>query len=135
MKTSLTTLLVLIVLDWTREFHVHIDALNNFIGAMLVQNHEDTIDKPIYYASKLMIRTENNYLTIEKETFAMIYVLKKSHHYLLGNKFTLIVNHQALIYLVNKPTIIGQITRWLLLLQEFHFKIIYKLKKMHFVPN
>jgi hypothetical protein len=116
MKTSLTTLLVLIVLDWTREFHVHIDALNYSIGAMLVQNHDNTIDRLVYYASQLMIQTENNYLTTEKETFAMIYALKKSHHYLLGNKFTLIENHQALIYLVNKPTIIGQITRWLLLL-------------------
>jgi hypothetical protein len=39
----------------------------------------------------------------------MIYVIKKFHHYLLGNNFTFFVDHQALIYLVNKPTITGQI--------------------------
>jgi len=116
MKTSLTTLPVLIILDWSRKFHVHIDALNYFIGAMLAQNHDDFIDKPIYYANQLMIRAENNYSTIEKEAFAMIYAIKKSHHYILGTNFTLIVNHRALIYLVNKPTIIGQIMQWLLLL-------------------
>jgi hypothetical protein len=54
MKTSLTTLPILIVPDWTREFHVHINASNYAIGAMLAQNPDDTIDKPIYYASRLM---------------------------------------------------------------------------------
>ncbi len=43
------------------------------------------------------------------------------------------VDHQALIYLVNKPIINGQITRWLLLLYEFNFKVIYKPEKVHFV--
>jgi len=102
---------------------------------MLVQNHEDTIDKPIYYSNQLMIRAENNYLTIKKEAFVMIYAIKKSHHYILGNNFTLIVNHQALIYLVNKLTVIRQIMQWLLLLHEFHFKIFYKPRKMHFLPD
>ncbi len=51
MKTSLTTLLVLIVLDETKEFHVHINASNYAIRTMLVQNPNTAIDKPIYYAS------------------------------------------------------------------------------------
>jgi hypothetical protein len=51
MKTSLITLLVLIVPNWTKEFHVHTDASNYAIGAMLTKNLDDTIDKPIYYAS------------------------------------------------------------------------------------
>jgi hypothetical protein len=54
-ETTLITLPVLIVLTWTREFHVHTDVLNYAIGTMLVQNLDDAIDKPIYYASQLMI--------------------------------------------------------------------------------
>jgi hypothetical protein len=53
--------------------------------------------------------------------------------YLLGNNFTFVVDHQALIYLVNKPIATGRIAQWLLLLQEFDFKIIYKPEKVHFV--
>ncbi len=49
------------------------------------------------------------------------------------NNFTFFVGHQALIYLVNKPIVTWQITWWLLLLQEFNFKVIYKLGKVHFV--
>jgi hypothetical protein len=47
MKTSLITLPIFIILDWIKEFHVHIDASNNAIGAMLAQNPDNTIDKPI----------------------------------------------------------------------------------------
>jgi hypothetical protein len=46
----------------------------------------------------------------------MIYAIKKFRHYLLENNFMFIIDHQALIYLVNKPTVTGQIAWWLLLL-------------------
>jgi hypothetical protein len=62
-ETTLITLLVLIVLAWTREFHVHTNVLNYAIGTMLAQNLDDTIDKPIYYASQLMTGAEKNYST------------------------------------------------------------------------
>ncbi len=89
------------------NFHVHTNASNYVIRVVLVQNPNNTIDEPIYYASRLMIEVENNYSTIEKETFAMIYAIKKLCHYLLGNNFTFFVDHQALINLVNKQIIIG----------------------------
>jgi hypothetical protein len=37
--------------------------------------------------------------------------------------------------LVNKPIVTGRIARWLLLFQEFDFKIIFKLGWVHFLPN
>ncbi len=101
---------ILIVPNWTREFHIHTNASNYAIGTMLIQNPNDTIDKPIYYASQLMIGVEKNYSTIEKEALAMISVIEKIFHYLLGNVFTFFVDHQTLIYLVNKLIIIGQLT-------------------------
>jgi hypothetical protein len=57
-----------------------------------------------------MTGIEKNYLATEKETFAMIYVIKKFHHYLLGNSFTFFVDHQTLIYLINKQIVTRQIT-------------------------
>jgi hypothetical protein len=53
-------------------FHVHIDALNFALGAMLSQNPNKTIDKPIQYASKLMNNAKKNYVTTKKEALAMI---------------------------------------------------------------
>jgi hypothetical protein len=41
----------------------------------------------------------------------------------------------ALVYLVNKPQVLGRITRWLLLFLEYDFTIMYKPSKTHVVAN
>jgi hypothetical protein len=37
----------------------------------------------------------------------------------------------ALVYLVDKPQVLRRITRWLLLLLEFEFTLVYKLGRTH----
>jgi len=59
----------------------------------------------------------------------MVFVLHKNIHYLLGNKFVFYVDHMELIYLVNKPQVLGIIVWWLLLFLEYDFIIVYKLGK------
>jgi len=53
----------------------------------------------------------------------MVLVLHKFKHYLLGNKFVFYVDHVALVYLVNKPQVLGNIVKWLLLFLEYDFTI------------
>ncbi len=60
-------------------------------------NPNNTIDIPIYYASRLMNSAKKNYATTKKEALAMIYVVKKFKDYLLGNSFILFVNHYTLL--------------------------------------
>jgi hypothetical protein len=59
------------------------------------------------YAFRLLNLVEKNYITIERETLAMVYVLHESTHYLLDNRFVFYVDHMALVYLVNKSQIFG----------------------------
>jgi len=63
-----------------------------------------------------MIGVKKNYSTIRKEILIMIYVIKKLCHYMLGNSFTFFVDHQTLIYLINKPIVTRRIAQRLLLL-------------------
>jgi hypothetical protein len=57
---------------------VGIPCASNFaLGTMLNQNPDKTIDRPIYYANRLMDSAKKNYTTSEKKTLAMIYVGKK----------------------------------------------------------
>jgi hypothetical protein len=72
---------------------------------------------------------------LRKKTLAMIYAMKKFQHYLLGNVFIFFVDYQTFLHLVNKPVVIGKIARWLVLLQEFDFKVIYKPRKGTFLPD
>jgi hypothetical protein len=67
MKASMTCLPVQIVHNWNVEFHVHINASHFSIGVMLEQNLDNTINKPIYFVSRLMTNVEKNYSTIEKK--------------------------------------------------------------------
>jgi len=95
--------LILITPKWDMEFYIHTDASNLVVEAMLVQNPIEKCDQPIAYASKFINNAKKNYTTIEREILAMVYVLHKFRHYLLGNKFVFYVNHMALLYLVKKP--------------------------------
>jgi hypothetical protein len=63
---------------------------------------------------------KKNYTTIEREALTMVYVLQFKH-YLLGNKFVFYVDHMALLYLIKKFQLLGQIVRWLLLFLEYDF--------------
>ena len=61
----------------------------------------------------------------------MVYAVKKYRHYLLSNKFIFFTDHQALLYLVNKPCNTGRIVRWFLILLEFDFILAVKKGIMH----
>jgi len=82
-----------------------------------------------------LIKTKQNYITIKRKTLAMVYVLQKFKHFLLGYKFVFYVDHMALVYLVSKPHMLGRITRRLLLFLEYEFTIVYKLDRTHVVAN
>ena len=56
----------------------------------------------------------------------MVFFGKKFLHYLLANKFVFFEDHQALLYLVNKPCSTGRIVRWFLIFLEFDFIVVVK---------
>ena len=56
----------------------------------------------------------------------MVYAVKKYRHYLLANKFVFFTDHQALLYLVNKPCSTGRIVRWFIILLKFDFTVVVK---------
>jgi len=67
----------------------------------------------------------------EHEGLAVIFSLKKFHHYLLGYKAKIVTDHKALTYLVNKPNPSGRLARWLLLMEEFDIDIVHRLGGWH----
>ena len=45
------------------------------------------------------------------------------------------IDHSTLKYLVNKPLLGGKIYRWLVLFQEYDFKVIVKLGRVNAGPD
>nr|GEY46581.1 reverse transcriptase domain-containing protein [Tanacetum cinerariifolium] len=79
---------------------------------------------PIHYASKIMNQAKANYTTTEKEMLAVVYAFEKFHSYLIMNKSIVYTDHSALKYLFAKKDAKARLLCWILLLQEFDFKVI-----------
>ena len=90
---------------------MHVDASCIALGAVLTQVGEGELDHPIEFTSRKLSKAEKNYSTIEREGLAMVYILQKFRHYLLGGNFKMYTNHPVLKYLVNKPLLGGRICR------------------------
>nr|GEX71351.1 reverse transcriptase domain-containing protein [Tanacetum cinerariifolium] len=123
LKKKLTKAPILIAPDWDLPFELMCDASDFSIGAVLGKRHEKHF-KPIHYASKLMNDAESNYTTTEKETLAVVYAFEKFRSYLIMNKSIVHTDHSALKYLFAKKDAKARLLRWVLLLQEFDFKVL-----------
>nr|GFC74140.1 reverse transcriptase domain-containing protein [Tanacetum cinerariifolium] len=71
-----------------------------------------------------MNQADVNYTTTEKEMLAGVYAFKKFRSYLIMNKSIVYTDHSALKYLFAKKDAKARLLRWILLLQEFDFKVI-----------
>ena len=88
-----------------------------------------------YTASRLLNNAGKNYSTTEQEALAMIYSVGNFKHYILVHHVVFYVNHQALLYLVNRPVVSGRIANWMLLLQEYDFEVVYKPGRSHLMAE
>ncbi|GJU60850.1 reverse transcriptase domain-containing protein [Tanacetum coccineum] len=123
LKKKLTEAPILIAPDWDLPFELMCDASDFAIGAVLGQRHEKHF-RPIHYASKTMSEAESHYTTTEKEMLAVVYAFEKFRSYLILNKSIVYTDHSALKYLFAKKDSKARLLRWVLLLQEFKFKVI-----------
>ncbi|GKC94606.1 reverse transcriptase domain-containing protein [Tanacetum coccineum] len=100
-----------------------VKGVQSFLGTILGQRHEKHF-RPIHYASKTMNKAESHYTTTEKEMLAVVYAFENFWSYLILNKSIVYTDHSALKYLFAKKDSKARLLRWVLLLQEFKFKVI-----------
>ena len=129
LKLTLAKAPILSPPEWTKECRVTLDASSWCLGAILWQYNEDRRECPVYYASKQMSPVEKKYTTTEREALTVVYACKKFQHYFLGYRIIFHTDHDSLKYLVNKSDLSGRIARWILLLQEFNYKVVIKSEK------
>jgi hypothetical protein len=136
LKERLMTYPVLRYPNFEKEFILMTDASKEGIGAVLAQEDQDRKEHPIAYFSKALTPCEKNYDTTNMEALAVIQAIKKFRHYLFGQKFKIITDHRALLWLLgtNKSTN-SRIVRWRLYLQDFDFTIEHREGKRHLVAD
>ena len=109
---------------------VSADSSNYGLGAVLCHLIEN-VERPVVFVSRTLNKAEQNYCQTEKEALALIFALKRFHHYLWGSKFTLITDHKPLLGLFNPNKPIpemasGRIQRWSLMLQAYTFDLFHR---------
>jgi hypothetical protein len=77
LKQKMVTAPILVFPDWSKEFHVHVDASSIALGEVLAQPGEGDIDHLLAFASRKLSTAEINYTTTEREGLAMVYALQK----------------------------------------------------------
>nr|GEV38179.1 reverse transcriptase domain-containing protein [Tanacetum cinerariifolium] len=121
-EKKLTEAPILIAPDWDIPFELKCDASDFAIGAVMGQHHEKHF-RPIHYASKTMTEAESHHTTTEKEMLTVVYAFEKFRSYLILNKSIMYTDHSTLKYLFAKTDSKARLLRWVLLLQEFKFKV------------
>nr|GEY65436.1 reverse transcriptase domain-containing protein [Tanacetum cinerariifolium] len=66
----------------------------------------------------------DDFSVFEKDMLAVVYAFEKFYSYLIMNKSIVYMDHSALKYLFAKKDAKARLLRWILLLQEFDFKVI-----------
>ena len=80
------------------QFILDTDASGTMIGCVLSQV-QDGKEKVIAYESQTLSRTERNYCVTDRELLAVCYFMEYYKQYLLGQKFLVQTDHQALKWL------------------------------------
>nr|GFA93045.1 reverse transcriptase domain-containing protein [Tanacetum cinerariifolium] len=95
----------------------------------IVKGVRSFLEAPILIAPKwdlpfeLMCDT-SDFAIAEKEMLAVVYAFEKLRSYLIMNKIIVHTDHSALKYLFAKKDAKERLLRWVLLLQEFDFKVL-----------
>jgi hypothetical protein len=125
LKAAMCTPPVLIFPDFKQTFIITTDASSTAVGGVLSQGALPN-DRPIQFISKVLNKAEQNYSTIERELYAIVYCVDSFRHYVYGFEFVIYTDHRPLVYLFNLKKPSSKLFRWKLMLSEYSFKIIYK---------
>ncbi|XP_026459312.1 uncharacterized protein LOC113359972 [Papaver somniferum] len=89
------------------------------IGALLSQEDEEGIERPIYYFSRTMRDDQLRYPKAERTCLALVHAIQRFKYYLLSNRVVLVAKADPIKFLLSKPALIGRPAKWLLQMSEF----------------
>lgn len=117
----MTTPPVLGLPDFSKPFLIECDASGEGLGVVLMQE-----GKPIAYYSHGLKGRNLLLSTYEKELLALVSAVQKWRHYLLGHKFKVKIDQQALKHMLQQRIGTPTQQRWVSKLLGFDFEVEYK---------
>ena len=105
-------------------------------GAIISHVMPDNTERPIAFASRTLLPSEQKYSQVEKEALSLIFGAMKFHVYLYGRKFTLVTYHCPLLTILgpNKgipPMVAARLQRWAIKLSAYTYDIEFRRTTEH----
>ena len=104
-KKALTSTPILTLYDPNKATKIAADASSYGLGAVVLQEEEPGIWKPVSFISRSMTATEAKYAQIEKEALAVTWACERSSNYIIGKAITVETDHKPLVPLLTSHTI------------------------------
>ena len=133
LKQSLTIVLQQAYPDPNKPYTLYTDASNSCIGVCLTQACEENEgilpnvqnEKPIYYLSHKLSKTQCKWSTIEKEAFACHYAFQKLDYYLCNARFVIKTYNKTLKYILDSPIQNKKVSLWTLGMSGYTCSVEY----------
>ncbi|GJR74756.1 putative nucleotidyltransferase, ribonuclease H [Tanacetum coccineum] len=120
-KEKLTTTPILVLLNFSKVFKLHTDALKVAIGGFLSQG-----GRPVAYFSEKLTEPKSRYTTYDLEFYAVVQAVKHWRHYLFHKEFVLFTDHDSLRHIRTQDKVSHKHGRWLAFLEKFTFVVKHK---------
>jgi transposase InsO family protein len=121
---------VMAFVDFSKPFFLEIDASKQGLGAVLSQENDDNIRKPIAYASRCLRKEERNdekFSSKAIEFLALKWAMtEKFKEYLHHNKVFIITDNNPLSYLKTTKSLSPKEVKWVAQIDKFDYEIKYR---------
>jgi len=121
---------ILVAPCFSKPFQIETDASGKGVGAILMQE-----GRPIAFMSQKLSDAAQRKLVYERELMAIVFVIQKWRHYLLGQQFTIFTDQKSLKFLLDQMVAEEGQQRWLSKLLGYNFEIKYKVGSDNRVAN
>ena len=126
---ALTTVPVLKLPDFDRQFVVTTDASDAAVGAILEQDSGNGL-QPVAFASRKLNGAEMRYSAYEGELLGIVWALAQWKHYCRGPHSVIIqTDHAPLRHLPNQASVNARIWKWINVMQGYNLEIRHILGK------
>lgn len=98
---------------------------------MLSHADDEGQERPVAYGSRSLTTAERNYSQTDREALAVVFGLKKFHHYIYGRNIKIYTDHKPLLGLFDNkkpiPKMVSpRVLRWSLMLAAYHYQLLYR---------
>ncbi|KAL5848802.1 hypothetical protein ACOSQ4_006815 [Xanthoceras sorbifolium] len=121
LKRAMTQTPVLALPDFNKTFEVYTDASGEAIGAVLVQDN-----RPLAFISQALGPMKKAWSTYARKMLAVIHAVKVWRPYLMGRKFTIVTDQQALRHLLQQKIVTSEQQKFMVKLLGFEYDIVYQ---------